>query len=158
MKMKRNTILLLFATVFLLSCGNNTTKRLAQNDSTEVATEAVVEETSEVEEYGVDLGLSVNWAECNVGANSPEEVGYCVPLGNVTGTTKAPKNPKSVVSGTNSDIAVVKLGNGWRMPTGAEMMELREKCSWTVETVNGRNGFRVTGPNGNSIFFKLRQF
>ena len=41
--------------------------------------------------YGIDLGLSVNWAECNVGANTPEDVGYCIPYGNVTGTVKAPK-------------------------------------------------------------------
>ncbi len=102
--------------------------------------------------YGVDLGLSVNWAEYNVGAESPDKIGYRTTLGNVKGTTKAPVTNKIDISGTDADIASVKMGDGWRMPTGPEMKELLEKCTWTPDTLNGANGFRVTGPNGNSIF------
>ncbi|MBR0038352.1 MAG: hypothetical protein IJP70_12050 [Bacteroidales bacterium] len=102
--------------------------------------------------YGVDLGLSVNWAVCNVGAENPEEVGVRVPLGNVTGTVKSPKLESMNVSGTDKDIAKVMMGDGWRMPAGKEMRELVDECEWNVETVNGHNGFRVTGKNGNSIF------
>lgn len=101
--------------------------------------------------YGVDLGLSVNWADCNVGAKVPEEIGYRIPLGNTTGTVKV-ASVGGNVSGSQNDIAVVKLGDGWRMPTGKELKELVEKCKWTIDNMNGRKGFRITGPNGNSIF------
>jgi hypothetical protein len=38
------------------------------------------------------------------------------------------------------------------MPTLDEIKELRKNCTWTWSTLNGVNGYRVTGPNGNSIF------
>ncbi len=137
----------------LTGCNSNANKAFvpeSEKDKADVVEAIVQEEPRPV--YGVDLGLSVNWAECNVGANRPEEVGYCVPLGNVTGTRKAPTKRMTNVSGTNADIAVVKMGDGWRMPTGAEMQELLEQCTWTVARVNGRDGFRVTGPTEMSIF------
>lgn len=139
--MKTLSNLILVMTVLILSgcAGKNSVQKLKDNMGIGKS-------------YGVDLGLSVNWAECNVGAESPEQIGYRTPLGNVTGTTKAPATRHSNISGTDSDIAKVKMGDGWRMPTGPEMKELLEKCTWTPDTLNGSNGFRVTGPNGNSIF------
>ena len=50
------------------------------------------------------------------------------------------------------DVASVKLGGKWRMPTDAEWTELLTKCTWTWTTQNGVNGRKVTGPNGKSIF------
>lgn len=53
------------------------------------------------------------------------------------------------------DVAHVKLGGKWRMPTDAEWTELREKCTWTwVTNYNGSgiNGRLVKATNGNSIF------
>ena len=38
------------------------------------------------------------------------------------------------------------------MPTKEEFEELQNECSWQWTTVNGINGYRVTGPSGNSIF------
>jgi hypothetical protein len=38
------------------------------------------------------------------------------------------------------------------MPTKAEQEELHTKCKWYWITQNGVNGYKVTGPNGNSIF------
>ena len=38
------------------------------------------------------------------------------------------------------------------MPTLDEQEELLSKCTWTWTTQNGVNGYKVTGPNGNSIF------
>ena len=38
------------------------------------------------------------------------------------------------------------------MPTYAELNELRNNCTWTWTTQEGVNGYKVTGPNGNSIF------
>ncbi len=50
------------------------------------------------------------------------------------------------------DAAHVNLGGTWRMPTDAEWTELRENCTWERTSLNGINGQKVTGPNGNSIF------
>jgi hypothetical protein len=50
------------------------------------------------------------------------------------------------------DAAHVNLGSSWRMPTDAEFTELRENCTWEWTSMNGINGQKVTGPNGNSIF------
>ena len=45
------------------------------------------------------------------------------------------------------DVAHVKLGGSWRMPTIAEVEELWSKCSNVWVTVNGVGGFRLTGPS-----------
>lgn len=53
------------------------------------------------------------------------------------------------------DAAYVALGEGWRMPTYAEMRELSDKqfCTWEFDTVNEVYGVRITSKiNGNSIF------
>lgn len=53
----------------------------------------------------------------------------------------------------SDDAARVNWGGSWRMPTDAELTELREKCTWTWTTQNGVNGYKVTSKgNGNSIF------
>ena len=38
------------------------------------------------------------------------------------------------------------------MPTDEELEELIGKCDWEWTSQSGRNGYKVTGPNGNSIF------
>ena len=80
----------------------------------------------------VDLGLSVKWATCNVGASSPEEYGNYYAWAN--------------------NIAETQWGDKWRMPTETELRELCEKCTWTWTTQGGKNGYEVTGPSKNSIF------
>ena len=50
------------------------------------------------------------------------------------------------------DVAHVKWGGSWRMPTVDERDELLDNCTWTWTTQNGVYGCKVTGPNGNSIF------
>lgn len=154
----RNLLFIAFASVLVplaIGCSSKSQPSVQTDESSPDSSSIIVtneEEKEEKQVFGVDLGLSVNWAECNVGANSPEGIGYCIPFGNVTGTVKAPTSRRTRISGTDADIAVVKMGEGWRMPTGEEMQELLNKCTWEVETINGRNGFRVTGSNGNSIF------
>ena len=44
------------------------------------------------------------------------------------------------------------MGSEWRMPTYAELEELKTKCTWKWTTQNGVYGRKVTGPNSNSIF------
>ena len=107
----------------------------------------------------VDLGLSVKWATCNVGASSPEDYGDYFAWGEIT--------PKTTYSSSNysysdnptilplsDDAARANWGGSWRMPTYAEMTELCEQCTWTWTSQNGVNGYRVMSKsNGNSIFF-----
>ena len=111
----------------------------------------------------INLGLSSLWASYNIGASKPEEVGYYFSWGETT-----PKEDYSEatylyyvnytyehignnISGTKYDAATAQWGNQWRMPNIYEINELMN-CEWTSESVNGVNGFRVTGKNGNSIF------
>lgn len=108
----------------------------------------------------VDLGLSVKWATCNVGATSPEEYGNHFAWGEI--------NPKNTYTKTNSktygksmndihgnaeyDAASANWGGSWRMPTKSEIYELISKCSWLWTTQNGVKGYKVTSSNGNHIF------
>ena len=50
------------------------------------------------------------------------------------------------------DVAHVAFGGDWRMPSWAEMNELKDECFWEWTMQGGVNGYKVTGPNGNSIF------
>ena len=119
-------------------------------------------------EKAVDLGLSVKWANCNVGASSPEEYGDRFAWGE-TSTKTALYLPEYYafydsstdsymdigmdIKGTKYDVAHVKWGGDWRMPTYDELKELKEKCSWEYSEYKGVYGFTVTGPNGNALFF-----
>lgn len=120
--------------------------------------------------YAIDLGLSVMWASCNVGANSPEEYGSYYAWGETEEkndysietykyyNTEDYEDIGSNISETSYDVAHVKLGSGWRMPTKDEINELCNKCSWEWTEVNGVCGQKVTGPNGNSIFLPAAGF
>ena len=125
----------------------------------------------------VDLGLSVKWATCNVGATKPEEYGdyfawgetqpkntydwstYKWCNGSFNTLTKYNNSSsygtvdnKTVLDKTD-DAAAVNWGGSWRMPTTEEQQELINNCTWTWTTQNGVNGYKVTSKsNGNSIF------
>jgi uncharacterized protein (TIGR02145 family) len=109
----------------------------------------------------VDLGLSVKWATCNVGASSPEEYGNYYAWGETTTKSDySSSNSKTYGKRINDikgkskyDAAQTNWGGDWRMPTKEEMRELIDKCTWTWTTQNGVNGYKVTSKtNGNSIF------
>ena len=111
----------------------------------------------------VDLGLSVYWASWNVGASSAEEYGDYYAWGETITKGDYFKsgyqyyngdyiNIGSNISGTQYDVARAQWGGNWRLPTKAEMQELEERCIWTWTTYQGVPGYKVTGPNGNSIF------
>ena len=117
-------------------------------------------DTPEVGKEWVDLGLSVKWATCNVGANSPEEYGDYFAWGEIS-----PKDSYTsdncltygvsmtdIAGNPQYDAATANWGGAWRMPTMAEQDELRNNCTWEWTKLNGVNGRKVTGPNGNSIF------
>lgn len=119
--------------------------------------------TDDKSPHAIDLGLSVKWATFNVGASSPEEYGDYFAWGETEEKSKYDLdtykyyqnewiNIGSNISGTQYDVAHVKWGGNWRMPTRNEIKELEKKCTWKRTTYNGVNGRLVTGPNGNSIF------
>ena len=124
----------------------------------------------------VDLGLSVKWATCNIGAEKPEEFGNYYSWAEVEPKTSYTlTNYKFYMSGNSNndvkfskysfdesnkksfynhydqtnlfnddDVACVKWGGNWRMPTKEEMDELRNNCSWTWIILNGVTGYKVT--------------
>lgn len=108
----------------------------------------------------VDLGLSVKWATCNIGASAPEEPGSYFAWGETTPKDKYTKGNclyfssdiGNISKSSKHDAAQAAWGIGWRMPTEKELVELKDRCKWTKEVLNDMAGFRVTGPNGNSIF------
>ena len=126
----------------------------------------------------VDLGLpsGLKWACCNVGASEPWEYGGYYAWGETeeksnytwkkykwcngsedsmtkycTDSDYGRVDNKTVLDPAD-DVAHVKWGGSWRMPTLDEIRELVNRCNWQWTSLNGVNGYRVTGPNGNSIF------
>ena len=123
----------------------------------------------------IDLGLSVKWATCNVGANFPGDKGDAFAWGELCpkdtyywanyrfGLSNAitkyhPAVDSLVTLEASDDIASLKWGDQWRTPTKEECEELLDRCRWTLTTQNGASGFKVTGPSGNSIFLPFTGF
>jgi hypothetical protein len=126
----------------------------------------------------VDLGLPSGtlWANRNVGADNPEDYGDYFAWGETATKSTYSWNNYKWCNGTSDsqtkyctkdsygtvddlttlesedDAATANWGKQWRMPTYEEMNELRTECTWTWTTQNSVNGYKVTGPNGNSIF------
>ena len=117
----------------------------------------------------VDLGLSVKWADKNVGANSPYEVGSYFAWGetefkktnfewsNYQYYIPASETCKFIgenITGTEYDVSFVTNEN-YYMPTEEQVNELIEGCKWTKTKVNNINVWKVEGPNGNSIIIPI---
>ena len=116
----------------------------------------------------VDLGLSVKWATFNVGATSPEDYGDYFAWGETepketyswatykwgtsSNLTKYNTTDGKTTLDLEDDAAKVLWGGYWRMPSKEEVDELTQQCTWIWTTHNNVNGYKVTGPNGNSIF------
>ncbi len=128
----------------------------------------------------VDLGLSVMWATCNVGADSPEDYGdyfawgetepkdvydwstykYC----NGSSTTLTKYNTQNSYGTVDNktvlevvdDAATANWGGVWRMPTYEEFQELISNCTWKWTTLNNVSGYMVTSNiNGRTIFMPI---
>ena len=140
----------------------------------------VINPNSEGGHEYVDLGLSVKWATCNVGATKPEEYGDYFAWGETQPKTTYGWSTYKWCRGSyntltkyctdsfygtvdnkttldlSDDAARVNWGGSWRMPTKAELDELRKNCTWTWTTQNGVKGCKVTskksGYTNKSIF------
>ena len=105
----------------------------------------------------VDLGLSVKWATCNVGATEPENIGGYVAWGETSskdsytsGNYTYSANPATLP--LSADIANSYMGGNWRMPTADELQELIDNCTWTTLGSGATARFKITSDiNGNSI-------
>ncbi|MBQ4525000.1 MAG: hypothetical protein IJA00_02845 [Bacteroidaceae bacterium] len=168
-----------FALCVLQACGDDEENEPIQEPNEE---EVVTPEKPADTMEAVDLGLSVKWATCNVGASKPEEYGGYYAWGETeeksdynletykwgNGTdffmTKYCTNSNhgivdnKIVLDPEDDVAHVKWGGSWRMPTISEFKELIDNCTLEWTTYNGVNGQLVTGPNGNSIFLPAAGF
>lgn len=130
----------------------------------------------------VDLGLSVKWATCNIGAASPKESGDYFAWGEIVSKSWYDWSNYKLCDGSRvtmnkycnkssfgtidnktqldlkDDVARVNWGGSWRMPTKEEQDELRDtnNCIWSLETKNGVSGYAITSKkNGNTIFLPI---
>ena len=152
---------------------------VAEEIASELSGSVIAEKKIITHEY-VDLGLSVKWATCNVGAAKPEDYGDYFAWGETepkstyddstykwcygsynTQTKYCTSSEYGSIDNRRTlylsdDAARVNWGGSWRMPTQAEQEELQENCSWTWVCQNGVYGYRVTskkpGYTHKSIF------
>lgn len=105
-----------------------------------------------------DLGLTVDWASVNIGANTHVDYGDYFAWGEVStkesydGCVTFEVPMLDIAGNPRYDAATANWGGTWRMPTSAEMEELITYCSWEWTSMYDVKGVLVTGPNGNSIF------
>ena len=108
-------------------------------------------ETEEKEYYDwstykwMNEGQSSSWQINKYTIADRQESGCWYSDGTFIGDGKTTLDPED-------DVAHVRWGGNWRMPTREEMQELIDNCSSEWTTLNGVNGRKFTGPNGNSIF------
>lgn len=115
----------------------------------------LTDEATKAGQEMVDLGLSVMWANCNWGAATPKDKGEYIACGETSPKqmyTKDNYNPGEAYTAQGMQTMLGKAG--WMLPSKANMEELIEKCTWARE----EDGYRVTGPNGNSIFLPYTGF
>lgn len=119
----------------------------------------------------IDLGLpsGTKWACCNVGANAPSENGAYYAWGETEEKSRyywdtyeyydksqeTYINIGNEISGTSYDVARVKWGDSWCMPTAAQIKELIDSCT---SVWRGGRGRSFTGPNGGQIYLPATGF
>ena len=110
----------------------------------------------------VDLGLSVVWATCNVGAQIPEEFGDYYAWGETKPkrifnekTCETYEKVIADISGTSRDAARMEWGAPWRMPTWEEFNKLKSSCEYEWIEKHGLFGRRLTGKSGENIYFPI---
>jgi len=114
----------------------------------------------------IDLGLSVKWATCNVGATSPSDYGDYFVYGRKDASDGLPpyalcdagsemnNGEIKSICGTEYDMARSSWGTLWRLPSKNEMLELQGNCTFKQTKLNGISGCMVTSKiNNQSIFF-----
>jgi len=110
----------------------------------------------------VDMGLSVKWANCNLGASSQWGDGRLFSWGETRGEkssyewdtyawgkgwdsiTKYNGQDGLTILESDDDAVTKEWGGKWRMPTAEEFQELVDNCKFEVRDLWGQRGFMVT--------------
>lgn len=112
-------------------------------------------ETQEIE-Y-IDMGLSVLWANCNLGSMYPEEMGGLYGYGDTSGLNRSVNlsDYPAVENIAASDFDICMNSIDGRIPTEAEFNELIINCNPVPAEQNGVKGYKFTARNGNTLFLPL---
>ena len=150
----------------VLMIKGNETHQLPENSQVVYSEESQgVDKNNHPEHEYVDLGLSVKWATCNVGAERPQDKGDLFAWGETEPKSEyTMSNYKFSINGSyddftkynykdrknrlepEDDAAHVNWGGNWRIPTTGEWKELMGKCTWSyVKMKDGTEGFRIRG-------------
>ena len=163
--------LVFVAIMWVASRGGSADEPIDTNPYNPINTTATAS-SSRLPDKAVDLGLSVLWSDRNVGASSPSDYGGYYAWGETStksdyswstythcdGSYNTCHNIGSNIAGSRYDVARQAWGGGWKIPTKAQWEELENRCTWTWTTEGGHSGYKVTGPNGNSIFLPAAGF
>ncbi len=114
----------------------------------------------------IDLGLSVKWATCNIGASSPTGFGSYFAFGDPNGYnltseydwekyyTRNKFSEGTSIEGSQYDPACAQWGKKWRLPTKREWEELMNNCMVEFSSINSIKGLKFKSKkNGKTIFF-----
>lgn len=103
----------------------------------------------------VDMGVKLQWAKYNIGAEKESQFGGLYGFGDVTGLNRSnviADYPNSSISGSDNDVAA-KAGIGF-LPTKADFEALLAATTQEVAEVDGVKGLKLTSNiNGNTLFF-----
>lgn len=106
----------------------------------------------------IDLGLpsGTKWATKNIGAYNINDKGdrYCwgeISIGDEYAQV-INHFSKDIGGNPEFDVATAEYGSKWRMPSKMDFMELMNECEIEWITLDGCQGMKFTGPNGNFIF------
>lgn len=153
--MKKTLLILLSALpLFFVSCG--------EKENADKAASFGIE--------AIDLGLSVEWADKNLGAKSTGDAGYYFMWGetqpkdnyawaaykygsSADNLTKYNNSDGKINLDLSDDPAHILLGGKWRTPTSDEWLELINACTWTWGKQDGANGALAQAPDGTTVFF-----
>lgn len=109
----------------------------------------------------VDLGLpsGLKWATCNVGAKTPNEIGYYFDWGSITpavGGVDGHLNKDMDISGNPQyDAAAYFWKASWKMPSKENWRELLAFCTHKEVNIDGKKFAEFTGPSGKAIIIPL---
>lgn len=148
------------------STGKTTQKAQTQKKSKKQPAVNISASTGQEGSKGfVDLGLPSGtlWAISNLGTDNAEDSGEFYAWGELEPKSEytrltwtvdmLPSGVLTEITGNPKyDAATYKLGTPWELPTEADFRELQKECKWDWVTLKGKKGYKLTGPNGNSIF------
>lgn len=101
----------------------------------------------------LDLPSGTLWATMNVGSESPEDMGYYYGWQETSAFDPNGTDFGTIENTGNGDAASLYWGEYWETPSIDQFAELKRCCKWKWEYLGNMPGMRVTGKNGNSIFF-----